>query len=78
MTQTQATEILLRLLQVPKLGSVGVYNILSNIKLADFLNYDDVMLRQIGWTDIQIQRWFKPCNQYIDPHWSGRQKKVII
>ena len=78
MTQTQATEILLRLLQVPKLGSVGVYNILSNIKLADFLNYDDVMLRQIGWTDIQIQRWLSPVTNILIPHWSGRQKKVII
>lgn len=63
----QSLLLLLRLMQVPNLGANGIYQLLSQISLNQLLDYDAQALQHIGWNQDQIQRWFRPLNQYIEP-----------
>lgn len=60
-------ELLLRLNQIPKLGSAGALKLLKRISLIQLLTYDARELANLGWNDQQIQRWLNPNYAYIDP-----------
>lgn len=60
------TNELLRLLQVPKLGAQRISRLLNEVDFGEFCQYDKAKLRQIGWNDKQIQRWFKPDWTWIE------------
>lgn len=57
---------LLRLLQVPQLGAQRIGRLLSEVNFSDFCDYDKDQLKQIGWNDKQIHRWFHPDEQWIE------------
>ncbi|QLB20745.1 DNA protecting protein DprA [Vespertiliibacter pulmonis] len=60
------TNELLRLLQVPQLGAQRIGRLLNEVDFSEFCQYDKTQLRQIGWNDKQIQRWFKPDWTWIE------------
>lgn len=59
-------EELLKLLQVPQLGAQRIGRLLAEVNFADFCRYDKAMLKQIGWNDKQIFRWFNPDQRWIE------------
>lgn len=65
---------LLKLLQIPQLGAQRIGRLLAEVDFTAFCEYDKAQLRQIGWNEKQIQRWFQPDLRRIDPalEW-GRQ-----
>lgn len=71
-------EILLRLLQVPKLGANTIQKILAEISPEQLLDYDAIAFKQMGWTEKQIQRWFNPERKFINPALDWAQYDHII
>ncbi|MCW9718967.1 DNA-processing protein DprA [Avibacterium sp. 21-599] len=73
-------EIVLRLLQIPKLGANSIQKILADIPPEQLLDYDAIAFKQIGWTEKQIQRWFYPERKFIDPalDWAQSAGNVLL
>lgn len=59
-------EKLLTLLQIPQLGAQRIGRLLSELDFTQFCDYDKTQLRQIGWNEKQIQRWFHPEKRWIE------------
>ncbi|STY61939.1 DNA-processing protein DprA [Mannheimia haemolytica] len=57
---------LLRLLQVPQIGPQRIGRLLAELDFAEFCSYDKTQLRQMGWNEKQIQRWFNPDQKWIE------------
>lgn len=72
--------LLLRLLQIPKLGPTSIHKILSQVNLSDLQYYDASTLRQMGWNNQQIQAWFHPEKRYIEPAqlWAEKEGNHIL
>lgn len=58
---------LLRLAQVPQFGAQRIGRLLEQVDFAEFCQYDKTQLRQMGWNEKQIQRWFQPDARWIEP-----------
>lgn len=73
-------EVLLRLLQLPQFGPTSIQRLLEKVSIEELLDYDDTMLRQMGWSLSQIHRWRKPETRYIEPalNWSCEENKSIL
>ncbi|MDG6895176.1 DNA-processing protein DprA [Volucribacter amazonae] len=73
--QNQELAVLLRLLQIPQLNVSTIIRLLQQVTLADLLNYDRTAFQQIGWHSTQIQAWFHPKMQYIEPALQWQQQQ---
>ncbi|RRD41677.1 DNA-processing protein DprA, partial [Tessaracoccus sp. OH4464_COT-324] len=73
-------ELLLRLLQVPKLGASGITQLLSQIDLQILEDYDDAEFHYLGWKPEQINKWFHPDPRYIEPalFWASKKGHHLL
>lgn len=71
---------LLRLLQVPQIGPQRIGRLLAELDFTEFCAYDKTQLRQIGWNEKQIQRWFNPDKNWIEQSltWGEQENQRII
>lgn len=71
---------LLRLLQVPKFGAQRIGQLLSEIDFSQFCDYDKLQLKQMGWNEKQIQRWFNPNKLWIEQAltWAEQSNQQIV
>ncbi|MGX2967673.1 DNA-processing protein DprA [Ursidibacter sp. B-7004-1] len=71
---------LLALLQVPQLGAQKIGRLLNEVDFTVFCDYDREQLRQIGWNEKQIQRWFNPDWRWIDTAlaWAEKTQQHLI
>ncbi|WP_373778588.1 DNA-processing protein DprA [Glaesserella sp.] len=71
---------LLKLLQVPQFGAQRIGKLLENVDFAEFCRYDKSQLRQIGWNERQIQRWFNPDMRWIETalNWAEKPNNQIL
>ncbi|QNS15454.1 DNA-processing protein DprA [Mannheimia bovis] len=71
---------LLRLLQVPQFGAQRIGRLLNEVDFAQFCDYDKVQLKQMGWNEKQIQRWFNPDKNWIEQSltWAEQENQRII
>lgn len=66
---------LLKLLQIPQLGAQRIGLLLESVNFEEFCEYDKTQLKQIGWNERQIQRWFKPEMRWIDEAMNWQQQE---
>lgn len=78
--QDQDIAILLRLLQIPKLSTQNISQLLQQINITQLLAYKHQDLRHIGWNEQQIHAWFNPNPTYIEPalQWAKQPDQQII
>lgn len=71
---------LLRLLQVPQFGAQRIGRLLSEVDFAQFCEYDKSQLKQMGWNEKQIHRWFNPDKNWIEQAltWAEQPNNQII
>ncbi|UVV65039.1 DNA-processing protein DprA [Glaesserella parasuis] len=71
---------LLALLQVPQLGAQRIGRLLSEVDFGEFCQYDKTALKQMGWNERQIQRWFNPEHKWIDQalQWAEQDQQQIL
>lgn len=71
---------LLKLLQIPQIGAQKIARLLSEIDFDQFCQFDKSQLRQIGWNEKQIQRWFQPDMQWINAalDWAVQEGNRIL
>lgn len=67
-------EKLLALLQIPQLGAQKIGRLLEAVDFNEFCRYDKTQLRQIGWNEKQIQRWFAPERRWLDEALAWREQ----
>ncbi|QIW14958.1 DNA protecting protein DprA [Pasteurellaceae bacterium RH1A] len=70
---------LLKLLQVPQMGAHKIGRLLAEIDFGQFCDYDRTQLRQMGWNEKQIQRWFQPEQKWIDTalDWAENKGRLL-
>ncbi|MDG6881756.1 DNA-processing protein DprA [Phocoenobacter uteri] len=59
-------EQLLKLIQIPQLGAQRIGRLLNEVNFTEFCDYDKTQLRQMGWNEKQIRRWFNPDRKKIE------------
>lgn len=76
---THLTKLLV-LLQVPQLGAQRIGRLLSEVDFGEFCQYDKTALKQMGWNEWQIQRWFNPEHKWIDQalQWAEQDQQRIL
>lgn len=67
MPSIPSLELLLRLNQIPNVGSGVILRLLKQLSIEELLGYGRVELASLGWSSQQIQRWLQPKREYIDP-----------
>lgn len=73
-------EALLKLMQVPQIGAQKIARLLAEVDFSTFCQFDKTQLRQIGWNEKQIQRWFNPDQKWIDEAliWGEQENQHIL
>ena len=71
---------LLKLLQVPQIGAQKIARLLVEIDFEQFCQFDKQQLRQMGWNEKQIQRWFQPDMAWINTAlaWAEQEGNRIL
>lgn len=71
---------LLRLLQVPQIGAQRIGRLLAEVDFEQFCDYDKYQLKQIGWNEKQIQRWFNPDKKLIEQSltWAEQTNQQLV